>query len=267
MPYLCSLVNRQYSPTSGALYHFTNLLQGLSPRLVMIYTMDGCSTFDEWIHRYPAYAALLRRAILVAHAWTVKRHELRFSDWPWRLVQMCDPRATQDQREELAQMFMLTPSCCLRPLSRVQKHMSSGAFVFASSCIYSYQSPALLASIHPCPSKLHCFLVRVCLRALASICPRRKSSFASGAHRSNQSHLTSGAFVFVSSCTYPPIPSPTVASGAFVIASSCIHELHMSNQSPALLLVHLCLRALATQPKSSCASGALVFGSYCIYSL
>ena len=33
--------------------------------------------------------------------------------WPWRLAQLCDPRVSTGDKEDLALQFMQTPACCL----------------------------------------------------------------------------------------------------------------------------------------------------------
>lgn len=113
IPYLCSACNPKFSPVTVAAQHFTALLFGSASRLRILYGMRGCQSFLEWARLYSESADVLRRAILVGLSGLRKRHAKPLESWPWRLTSLCDPRASNGEKNSIASQFVAAKACCL----------------------------------------------------------------------------------------------------------------------------------------------------------
>jgi hypothetical protein len=107
---LCNFLTEEFSPVVIVLQYFAWLLtQGVARRCRLLY--EGVE-FVPWKASFPCLAMQLRRAVLLAAAWTEARHAV-FFEAPWWVGRVVDTRLGIEFRRNLIYRFAEIHPCQL----------------------------------------------------------------------------------------------------------------------------------------------------------
>ena len=114
---LLDMLRPESSPLLVAQQYISTLLaagQG-ADRLQLVWRYQGFDSYAEWFAALPLQVRELRRLLLCAAVGLHRRHAVTFKRMTWRLVQLCDPRVAEPDKDRLAQEWDASPACCLVP--------------------------------------------------------------------------------------------------------------------------------------------------------
>lgn len=89
------------------LQFYSKILLGNAQRLIILFTLGGFRSFDEWAAARPELLWKLRVGVVQAASWVYRR--FRILAWPWRLAQLVDPRVAVESRRNIGEEFVAFP--------------------------------------------------------------------------------------------------------------------------------------------------------------
>ena len=93
--------------------YVSTMLDGRCPRLRLIWQMNGCASFEQWVEERPEEAKIARSEILMVMLLVRRRYQDTLYRWPFRLFAVADAR--RQDHEALLRDFYSQPSCCREP--------------------------------------------------------------------------------------------------------------------------------------------------------
>ncbi|CAE7198521.1 unnamed protein product, partial [Symbiodinium sp. CCMP2456] len=82
-------------------------------RLCMIWQASDCKSFAQWCSTCPQEVRALRRVLLALSGWVFRRHVAYWDEFPWALLQFCDPSASPEVVSTVKQRWDEAASCCV----------------------------------------------------------------------------------------------------------------------------------------------------------
>lgn len=112
-PPLMDLTWDATSPVAWTLQYLSQILSGAAPRLQMVLGQMRCASVEEWLAKFPAQAAYIRRLTLLAIGLIEHRHVAKYRQYPWGLFTCGDTRRSLDDRRAAAEAFTAKKPCCV----------------------------------------------------------------------------------------------------------------------------------------------------------
>ena len=79
----------------------------------MIWQASDCASFAQWCSTCSQEVSTLRRVLLALSGWIFRRHVAYWDEFPWALLQLCDPSASAEVVATVKQRWDGVASCCV----------------------------------------------------------------------------------------------------------------------------------------------------------
>jgi hypothetical protein len=114
---LLDMLRPESSPLLVARQYISTLLAAGpgADRLQLVWRYQGFASYGDWRAALPQQVRELRRLLLCAAVGLHRRHAVTFKRMTWRLVQLCDPRVAESDKDRLAREWDASHACCLAP--------------------------------------------------------------------------------------------------------------------------------------------------------
>jgi hypothetical protein len=114
---LLDMLRPESSPLLVAQQYISTLLAAGpgADRLQLVWRYQEFASYIDWCAALPQQVRELRRLLLCAAVGLHRRHAATFKRMTWRLVQLCDPRVAESDKDRLAQEWDASHACCLAP--------------------------------------------------------------------------------------------------------------------------------------------------------
>ena len=112
---ICEVLDKQSSIVWAVLQNISHQLldKAGGGRLCMIWQASDCTSFVQWCSTCPQEVSALRRVLLALSGWVYRRHVAYWDEFPWALLQLCDPSASAEVVVAVKQCWDEAASCCV----------------------------------------------------------------------------------------------------------------------------------------------------------
>ena len=112
---ICQLLDPRSSVVWAVLQNLSHQLldETGGGRLCMIWQVSGFESYQRWCQHASQEVRDLRRAMLALSAWVYRRHVSYWEDFPWCLMKLIDPEASEDAVKEVLLRWDMSAACCV----------------------------------------------------------------------------------------------------------------------------------------------------------